>query len=235
MSTVEKLFLNDPTILIKKDRIFEMVPLMDMSTEEKINSTMRLVLYSTVLLLVTSRITKSSALIFLVSAVGISWLVSKNYETLSQLLDIMESSRIEDYASSTPMKPTRENPFANQLYGHPDLPVLDEDSEDKLNKDEMEARFYDSQAKMLDVSNPYLKNRRHDSRNYYHVPKLDRTKFANYLHKEYIEQQDQVKEDTTTQFGAYVVKPIKLYQDLKSTGRKPLDQINMEAQEDASK
>lgn len=231
MSTQEILFLIDPTILIKKDRIFEMIPLMDMSTEEKINSTMRLVLYSTVLLLVTSRITKTSAAVLLISAVGISWIISKNYETISQLIDIMESSRTEDY-ETIPMKPTKENPFANQLYGHPDLPILDEDTEDKLNKDEMEARFYDSQAKMLDVSNPYLKNRRHDARNYYHVPKLDRSKFANYLHKEYIEQQDQVKEDTTTQFGAYINKPIKLYQDLKSTGRKPLDQINMEAKED---
>ncbi len=233
MTTIP-LFIDKPEILYAQDQLFEVLPLLSMSKEEKMNSTMRLVIYAVIAMVFTRKITVTKAFAILAAITASIWALHK-YSlpgSLQQFLDILDSARTEHYGLATdpstietvPMVPTAQNPFANQLFGHKDLPQFDDNGMTQDNKDKMNAMFEGDDSKSFAVTNPYAQNRRQDARNFYHVPELDRDAYAKYIHQEYINEQ------TTAPTDGHRVP--KIFEDLKSSARIPIEQINAMVQED---
>lgn len=108
----DQFWLNDPKILIAKDRLIEFVPTPDMSLEERMNAIARLAIYSGVLLTI---IYKDFNMIYLaLITLTLLYLVYKHFPGLVKSQSggtIPELAHLE----GTLQLPSAENPFMNVL------------------------------------------------------------------------------------------------------------------------
>lgn len=120
-------WLNDPTILINKDRLFEIFPSADMTFEEKLNSVVRLAMYYSIVMWLVQR--NSIHLYVLIFVLGLTFIIY-NYQdniivklTDEQIIEQLDPSVavnkkdiiIDKDKQEFCMKPTTNNAFGNVL------------------------------------------------------------------------------------------------------------------------
>lgn len=184
-----KIWIEDPKILIQKNKLLEFVPRMEMSYAQRINSIVRFsILTGIVLALLHNNylylyIPIVVAVITYLLYITQSDKVKESYQNLPRPLDpVNENPMLDKYKAQQLdsiekkkkcVKPSRENPFMNALPSdnRTRMPACQSyDDEDIANQ--VEANFGHNLFK--DVTDVY--NKRHSERQYYTMPS---TQFAN--------------------------------------------------------
>ena len=163
----DKFWFEDPSILIKEDRLHEFIPIKDMTTIEKLNAVMRLTIIASVVL---SLINKTYIYLYSIILVGFFSVLTYNFQK-ENLTNVFTKKTI----------PTKENPFMNYNY------ISDARNKPKsVKQDTVKKEINDFFNKNLyrDVSDLYQKN--NSQRQFYTMPCTDivneQTKFAKWLY-----------------------------------------------------
>ena len=177
MTTRDKAWIKDISVLFEESRLLEFYPTKEMSPNEKLNAIMRLSIYSTILLYFFS---KNSKYLFII--------------VLASLFTYMKYKRnIENFESNCgcddiqkPIRPTADNPFMN-------INLITDTNKDldkapvSYNKPELKKKIDKAFGETLykDVSDLYGK--RNSQRNFYTMPSTtipnQQTSFAKWLYQ----------------------------------------------------
>lgn len=163
----DKFWYEDPRILIQENRLKEFIPLKEMTTIEKLNAIMRLTLYISFLLFIT---TKEYIYLYSIILVGFFSILIYNFQK-ENLINLVSKKTI----------PTKDNPFMNYNI------ITDPKNKPKtVNQNTVKKEINNLFNNNLyrDVSDLYQKN--NSQRQFYTMPCTDivneQTKFAKWLY-----------------------------------------------------
>ena len=170
------LFIKDPRVLWKANRLFEFFPTKEMQREEQINASMRLAIIYATIYYPISRDRKA----FLPLIVSV--ITAIVYRTMSKQEGFITDNtftKAKDLGPSTIIEPTVDNPFMNQLtYSPEDLNTEPMDPMDPRVKEKIRDAYLDN-GRHINSDDPYQDD---GYQRFYHVPKMDRDQFAQFLH-----------------------------------------------------
>ena len=166
---MDKFWINDYSILFRKDKLTEFFPAESMTKEQKLNAITRFSIYLGVLLYVYNNNTNN--LLIPICVMGITYFIysNNNIELFTQ-----NESHIQSYTTSTP-----ENPMKNILVSEMGttkprpLPSM-------LDKNEVSENL--NKSIYRDVGDVY--NNSHSQRQFYTMPVNDQSNFAHWLYDE---------------------------------------------------
>lgn len=174
-------WIQNPSLLIDKDRLVEFVPNKGMTTNERLNAITRFFLYLSVLLTVIYR-NVSMIYIFLIASF-ILYLIKEHYPVKDKEGFVGDST--EEKTANFQM-PTKNNPFMNVLIGDyvddpgrkPAADVEDPDVKEAVNRNFSKGLY-------RDIDNVWDRN--NSQRQYYTMPSTtipnDRDSFMNWCYK----------------------------------------------------
>ena len=185
----DKLWLNDISILISKERFIEFFPTKDMTLNEQLNSIVRLCLYiSIVLMIVKNNYIYIYVFIGSLLITALVYLLNKNKEQFNQkpiyINDPKDVNLLDKISRDVDCKkPTDNNPFMNVL-------LTDDYTDTKKSciyteetKKDIDKKFYSDLFN--DVSNLY--GRRFSQRSFYSMPSTtvpnDQASFAHWCYR----------------------------------------------------
>lgn len=202
-------WLNDATILFRKDRLDEFFPARNMTLVEQLNAIVRFMLYLSVLLAVYNKSTKPLFIFF--GALVFTYLIY--FFSNDKRLDKTEgfTSIIEDGVEKTVIQPTLDNPYMNVLMtdyiDNPNREALSKVngySNPRLQKDIDEKFNYNLYRDVEDIF-----DRMSSQRQFYTMPVTtipsEQGKFANWLYK----SPPTCKEGNGSQCIANIHNPLK--------------------------
>ena len=185
----EKVWINDPSVLFKKDNWWKFIPSKGMSNVDIINSFMRFGIYYFVLMVCIRR--SLYDVFILIGTTAISLYLHKTYfPQLHPEQDFDVQNLTNEVAPDIKTKPTEHNPFMNTL-----LPEIGEnkrrpEAEDQVKNErtKQEMNWYFDKNIYKDVEDIYDRNNSNTRFNTvpdtseFGVGSGDKTTFANYLY-----------------------------------------------------
>jgi hypothetical protein len=186
---IDPFWFNEPKILIDKDRLTEFFPVNTMTNNEKLNSLVRLALYSTMILILYH---KNLNVLMIPLFIGLVTLYVYKFNTI-------KDEKQEIFEESVCTSPTDDNPFMNTLLT--DVSQYKEKPEACISTEKVKEDIHDKFHKDLfkDVNDLYDKNNGQNrfftmpNTNEYGIKNGDSVKFANWL---YNTGEPTCKEDT---------------------------------------